>query len=447
MIRAGLGIAAVVLCLVLLFLAIRGIAGCVSRAFAPKEPEQTVEQQEQESKAAEPVQIDLAMIGDILQHSWVYQSGFNDDGTRNYDHIFAHIGSEIEGADIKVVNQETVLGGDKFEFSGYPTFNGPQEMGDAEAKAGFNVILRATNHAMDVGYEGLASEMSFWKTQHPEVAVIGAVNPDDPSASVDDIYFFEKDGFKVALLNYTYDLNGFEDPKDAVSILDEDRVRSTVSAADAAADMVVVFPHWGEEYELQPVESQKEMAEVFMEAGADVIIGGHPHVIEPVEILTAPDGHKVPCFWSVGNFVSTQIDNENLVGGVAKVSMQKDSDGRCSILECSFVPTITHKGLGSNMTTYLLRDYTDSLAETNYLEANDTDNTSLTVEWANDFCREVLGSSFDTATEQIVFGPEQFKSAQTMSGTSSSSSETGKSTSTDATDATEEDTEEPAKAA
>ena len=447
MIRAGLGIAAVVLCLVLLFLAIRGIAGCVSRAFAPKEPEQAVEQQEQESKAAEPVQIDLAMIGDILQHSWVYQSGFNDDGTRNYDHIFAHIGSEIEGADIKVVNQETVLGGDKFEFSGYPTFNGPQEMGDAEAKAGFNVILRATNHAMDVGYEGLASEMSFWKTQHPEVAVIGAVNPDDPSASVDDIYFFEKDGFKVALLNYTYDLNGFEDPKDAVSILDEDRVRSTVSAADAAADMVVVFPHWGEEYELQPVESQKEMAEVFMEAGADVIIGGHPHVIEPVEILTAPDGHKVPCFWSVGNFVSTQIDNENLVGGVAKVSMQKDSDGRCSILECSFVPTITHKGLGSNMTTYLLRDYTDSLAETNYLEANDTDNTSLTVEWANDFCREVLGSSFDTATEQIVFGPEQFKSAQTMSGTSSSSSETGKSTSTDATDATEEDTEEPAKAA
>ena len=123
----------------------------------------------------------------------------------------------------------------------------------------------------------------------------------------------------------------------------------------------------------------------------------------------------------MGTFVSTQIDNENLVGGVAKVSMQKDGDGNCSILECSFVPTITHKGLGSNMTTYLLRDYTDSLAETNYLEANDTDNTSLTVAWANDFCREVLGSSFDTTTEQIVFGPEQFKSVQTMSGTSSSS--------------------------
>ena len=418
MIRAGLGVAALVLCLVLVFMAIRGVAGCVSRVFAPKESEKTAQQQEQEAKAAEPVQIDLIMIGDILQHSGVYQSGFIDDNTRNYDHVFAHIGSEIEGADIKVVNQETVLGGDSFEFSGYPTFNGPQEMGDAEAKAGFNVILRATNHALDVGYEGLSSEISFWKTQHPEVAVIGAADPDDPSTSVDDLYVFEKDGFKVALLNYTYDLNGFEDPKGAVSILDEDHVRSTVSAADAVADMVVVFPHWGEEYELQPVESQREMAQVFMEAGADVIIGGHPHVIEPVEVLTAPDGRKVPCFWSVGNFISTQIDNENLVGGVAKVSMTKDNEGNCQVIGCSFVPTITHKGTGSNMTTYLLRDYTDSLAETNYLEANGTDNTSLTVDWANDFCREVLGSSFDTATEQIVFGPEQFEPQQGATGAS-----------------------------
>ena len=400
-------------CVLVLFLGIRGIVGCVSSHFSSNELETKQEAsagggEEAASKKGEPVTIELMMIGDILQHRGVYESGYLDDGTRNYDHIFAHIGDQLANTDIKVVNQETLLGGTMFEFSGYPTFNGPQEMGDAEVKAGFNVVLRATNHAMDMGYEGLHSELSYWHTQHPEIAVIGAVDPDDSSASIEDIYIYEKDGFKIALLNYTYDLNGFEDPQNKVSWLDEDHVRRTVQAADEAADMVVVFPHWGEEYNLQPVEYQREMAQVFMDAGADVIIGGHPHVIEPVEVLTASDGRKVPCFWSVGNFVCTQVDNENLVGGVARVSFSKDADGNSSITGCSFVPTICHKGLGSSMTTYLLRDYTDDLAATNYLESNETDNTSLTVAWANEFCTQVLGPNFDTASEQIVFGPEAF---------------------------------------
>ena len=429
--RLAILVAGAVAFLLVAFLCIRGIVGCVSQRFSDtsttkvesKTDDGKNEAAVTEEKAA-PVTIDLMMIGDILQHRGVYESGFMDDGTRNYDHIFAHIGDQLADADIKVVNQETLLGGTAFEFSGYPTFNGPQEMGDAEVKAGFNVILRATNHAMDMGYEGLHSELSYWHTQHPDIAVIGAVDPDDSSASIEDVYIYEKDGFKIALLNYTYDLNGFEDPQNKVSWLDEDHVRRTVEAADAAADMVVVFPHWGEEYNLQPVEYQHQMAQVFMDAGADVIIGGHPHVIEPVEILTASDGRKVPCFWSVGNFVCTQVDNENLVGGVAKVSFAKESDGTSSITGASFVPTICHKGIGLSMTTYLLRDYTDDLAATNYLESNETDNTSLTVAWANEFCTEVLGSSFDTSSEQIVFGPESFTPsapvAQMSSGSASS---------------------------
>ena len=409
---------AMLLCLVLVVVAVRGVVGCVSNAFAPKQEnaEQPAVAQEQE-----PITIEVAMIGDILQHAGVYESGFSDSGSRNYDHIFAHIGSALEGADLKVVNQETVLGGEMFEFSGYPEFNGPQEMGDAEAKAGFNVILRATNHALDMGYEGLSSELSFWHAKHPEVTVIGAVDPEDSSASVDDLYVYEKDGFKVALLNYTYGLNDYEDPQGVVSMLDEDHVKRTVKAADAAADMVVVFPHWGEEYKLEPVQSQRDMAKILLDAGADVIIGGHPHVIEPVEILTASDGRKVPCFWSVGNFISTQADNENLVGGIAKVTMTKDADGTCSIAGCSFEPTVTHKGYSSDMTTYLLRDYTDTLAKTNYLESNETDNTSLTVSWANDFCTKVLGSGFSPSTGEIAFGAEEF----VASSTSSSGAKTG----------------------
>lgn len=353
------------------------------------------------AKLPDPVEIDLLMIGDILQHSGVYQSGEQSDGSYDFTHIFKPIAKELEGQDIKVVNQETILGGEDLEYSGYPTFNGPQEMGDAEAEVGFNVILRATNHAMDRGYDGLTSEISFWRKKHPDVAVIGAVDPKDKDTSVEDVYVYEKDGFRVALLNYAYDLNGFEDPKHAVSILDEDHIRSTIKTAHELADMVVVFPHWGDEYMLEPVDSQYEWAKIFLDAGVDLIIGGHPHVIEPVELLEDANGKVVPCFWSVGNFVSTQPDNENLIGGMAKATLRKESDGTCSVTAASFWPVVTHKSQGTDLTTYLLRDYTDELAETNAYIPNETYNTDLTVEWANDFCTEVLGKDFDTKKEVL----------------------------------------------
>lgn len=415
------GIAALVLALVVVFFAIRGIAGCVGKVFAPKAAEEVTQEVAQEQAKPKSVQVDMVMIGDILFHFGVRESGLQADGSRNYDHVYEHILGELEGMDIKVVNQETILGGSRWEYTGFPTFNGPQEMGDAEAKAGFNVVLRATNHAMDMGYEGLSSELTFWKEKYPDIHVIGAADPYDDSTSVDDIYVYEKDGFKIALLNFTYDLNGYEDPEGAVSMLTEDHVRNVVTAADAVADLVVVFPHWGEEYNLEPVQEQYDMAKVLMDCGADVIIGGHPHVIEPVEILTASDGRKVPCYWSVGNFISTMVENECLVGGLAKVTMVKDENGNSSVTQCSFIPTITHKGLTTDMTTYLLRDFTDDLAPSNFLESNGSDNSDLTVAWANNFCTQVLGSNFDTTKELIYFGPEWFV-PDTMGGSSEQTS-------------------------
>lgn len=343
--------------------------------------------------ATEPVQISLLAVGDVLQHTGVYQSGQQPDGSYNFDHVFAHIASDLQGQDIKVLNQESVLGGSIAPYSGYPTFNGPQEMGDAEAKAGFNVILRASNHTMDMGYEGLHSELQFWKTKHPEVAVIGAVDPEDPSASIDDIYIYEKNGFKVALLNYTYDLNGFQDPNNAVSLLEEEHVRTTMQKAREQADMVVVFPHWGQEYETGTVAEQQQWEQFFIQNGADVIIGGHPHVIEPVDTFQTASGNTGVCFWSLGNYISTQANNASLVCGMAKVVLQKDADGTCRVASAQLEPLITHKGSGTSMTTYPLRDYTDELASTNALYG--TSNTSLTPAWAQSFCQQVLGSGYD----------------------------------------------------
>lgn len=355
--------------------------------------------------------INLLMVGDILFHYQVRQSGLLSDGTRNYDHVFAHFLKELKDKDIAVVNQETPLGGPEIGgdapdgYGSYPMFNGPQEMGDAEAKAGFNVILRATNHAMDAGYEGLSSEMQFWETKHPNVHVIGAVDPESTTDSVEDVYFFTKGDFTVALLNYTFDLNGIADPRGVVSILEEQHIHSTMAAARQKADMIVVFPHWGVEYETTPNEEQRAWADLFVEEGADVIIGNHPHVMQPVEVLEGEKGNLVPCYWSTGNFISTSPDNMSLLGGVPELTLRKTNDGTCTIESAKLKVVVTHLGEHEDMTTYLLKDWTDELAATNKIDTEmnpNTDNSTLTPEWAADFCTEVLGSDYDVKSGTLT---------------------------------------------
>ena len=345
------------------------------------------------------VEINLAMVGDVLLHYAVYEGARVGDGF-HFSHVFEHIAPELEGQDILAVSQETILGGEDLGLGGYPLFNGPQEMGDAEVEAGFNVVLRASNHALDRGYEGLSSELSFWRERHPDVAVIGAVDPADPSTSVEDVRIYEKNGFRVALLNYTYGLNGYEDPLGAVSMLEENHVRTTMAAARKRADMMVVFPHWGKEYSLVPTQDQRAWAKLFVDAGANLIVGAHPHVLEPVELLEG-DGRTVPCFWSVGNFVSAQRQDQMLVGGMAKAVLRKEADGSCSVTSASLVPMVAHKNRGDPMATYLLRDWTDELAQTNYSIINLTWNTSLTVEWACEFCAQVLGPCFNRKAARL----------------------------------------------
>ena len=368
---------------------------------------------------AEPVQIRLVMAGDILKHMYLVSSGDNGDGTYNFDHIYAHVTDELSGFDIRVVNQETPAAGTALGLSGYPSFNAPLEFNDATAKAGFNVILKASNHSMDAGYDGIHSELAYWSENYPDVHPIGIVDRDvDTETSPYKPYVYEKDGFKVALLNFTYDLNGYEDPENSVALLDwdhEDSVRAAIQEAKSEADMVVVFPHWGTEYELEPTDEQRAWADVFCEEGVDVIIGDHPHVIEPVEVLTRPDGGQTLCYWSVGNFVSNQNDNSNLVGGLAEVTLNKAADGTCSVGDYAFVPVVCHKGSGSDFTTYLLSDYNDELASTNV--GPYTSNTSCTVAWVNDFCSDVLGDAYDPSAERLT-GTVQASTEAAAEGTS-----------------------------
>ena len=339
------------------------------------------------------VTISLVMVGDVLVHRPVWESGELPDGTYDYDHLFAQVAPDVQAADLAIVNQETLLGGTGLGLSSYPTFNSPQEIGDAEAAAGFDVVCKATNHTLDKGVAGLAAELSFWRERHSGVAVVGAA---DSKETYDGIYVYEKDGFKVAVLNYTYGTNGIPLPADnpwAVHLLDEDSIRDDVARAHELADLVVVSPHWGTEYVTGPDAMQQRYTDLFCELGVDVVIGTHPHCLGPVEVKTRKDGHQTLVYYSLGNFVSSQNQCElTAVGGLARVALVKDADGP-RVEGYELWPTVTHMAAGTAYTTYRLADYTDDLAAQSY--------AGVTRQGCEDLSRQVLGSAYDTQEEVL----------------------------------------------
>lgn len=348
------------------------------------------------------VTVDIMMIGDILAHEGVYNSGLQADGTYNFDHLFKNIKSDISAADIRIVNQETILGGVELGLSGYPCFNSPYEIGVAEAKAGFNVILHATNHTLDKGLTGVENCLNFWKTNYPEMAVLGI---NETEEDYNDIYVYNKDGFKIAILNYTYGTNGIAIPASKpyiVNMLDVDKITQDVTKAKEIADMVVVCPHWGTEYVYEPDSNQKYWTNLFLKLGVDVVIGAHPHVMEPVETLTRDDGHQMVVYYSLGNFVSNQDKMTRMLGGMAKVTLVKSgTDNSCYIKQYSYTPIVTQKLFGTSLiTSYKLSDYNDTLASENAIR-KDSGNSEFSLSYCQELCKLVFGDSYDESSKMV----------------------------------------------
>ena len=341
------------------------------------------------------------MVGDILVHPGVWKSGMRADGTYNYDHIYAQIAGDAAGVDVAMLNQETILGGTAMGLSTFPNFNSPQELGDAEAKAGFDVALAATNHSADMGMAGIEAECKFWRERHPEVRLIGIY---DNQAAYDAVDVLEVNGIKVAVLNHTFSLNGLPDPAPyAVRLLEEEKFAADYrKAREAGAQMVVEVPHWGTEYVYEPDDYQREWAQRFLEAGVDVVIGSHPHVIEPVETLTRADGHKMLVFWSLGNFTSFQVEKPRMIGGMAKVTFEaraaekKGGEATAAVRDWSFEPVVTHRAEGTAFTTYKLANYPEELAAQNGIRELEG-CADFSRAWCDDLCAQVLGAGYDRA--------------------------------------------------
>ena len=188
----------------------------------------------------EPETMQIVMVGDVLMHDKIINSGLQEDGTYNFDHLFANVKDTISEADFAIVNQETIMGGPSFGYTGYPSFNSPQELADAEVKAGFDLLLLATNHALDKGGKGVENCMAFLDENHPELDYVGINHSQEEQD--ESIYTYEANGITVAVLNYTYGTNGIPHPSSKpylVNLLKEDKIRSDIQKAEEDRKSVV----------------------------------------------------------------------------------------------------------------------------------------------------------------------------------------------------------------
>lgn len=333
------------------------------------------------------VEISLSMVGDVLMHNPTLKSGLQEDGSYNYDHLFKNVKEQMKAADISLVNQEVILGGTELGISSYPNFNAPQELGDSLVNSGFNTILHATNHTLDQGEKGVNNALDFWEEKHPNTTILGIHESQEEK---DELYIFEKRGFKIAILNYTYGTNGMPVPEDRpylIDLMDKEQMEEDLKKANEMADYVIVCPHWGTEYVFEATEEQKEWTQFFLQQGVDLVIGTHPHVIEPVEWVE--DGeNKMLVFYSLGNFTSCQDSWYKMLGAMANVKLLKDADGNVTVTEYGVEPLVTHIASGTDYTTYYLKDYTEELAKKNKIRNADS---SFSVEKLNELSREVFG--------------------------------------------------------
>ena len=264
--------------------------------------------------------VSMAMVGDALIHGTVYLTANRYANYNGYDFkpMLKYTKELIQDYDLAYYNQETILGGTELGLSTYPLFNSPYEVGDAFIDAGFNLVSLATNHTLDKGERGILNSRAYWNKQENVVAA-GSYSSNEER---DKIIVSEKNGLTYAFLSYTTYTNGLIVPKGKeylVNVYDKEKVKKDVEAYKDKVDVIMVAMHWGTEYVSYPTTAQKEIANYLASLGVNLIIGTHPHVIEPIEYI----GDTL-VIYSLGNFVSSQVGVERLTGLMASLDIIKE---------------------------------------------------------------------------------------------------------------------------
>lgn len=281
--------------------------------------------------------VSFVAVGDNIIHDKVMDTadlaaGSVGDGQYDFKPIYQNVKSDIQNADISFVNQETIIGGGQ---SGYPSFNSPDAVFDALKDTGFDVVNGASNHAMDTGVASIQHMIQLFKNSNMKLLGLYE-NPQDANT----IPVIERNGIKIAFLSYTYGLNNSTDSSH-VSLFDQTKITNQVNQAKSQADFVVVSAHWGDEYQDNINTMQENYAKLMTNLGVDLVVGTHPHTIQPAHWYTNTEGHKTLVLYSLGNFVSGQKEEKSMYEGMFGCDFVM-KDGKKSIENTKWIPLINY---------------------------------------------------------------------------------------------------------
>lgn len=320
------------------------------------------------SEASNPVSVipedktlNLVAIGDIMCHNTNYQTAYNSS-TKTYDFApaFVNIAKYVEKGDIAIGNLETTLAGKDVGYSGYPTFNSPEELGVAIKNIGVDIVSTANNHCMDKGSKGVVNTLD-----NLDQIGISHTGTNRTKEEQDTILVKEVNGLKIAFLSFTYGTNGINIPSGKeylVNLIDKDLILEQIGLAkEQNPDIICASMHWGIEYAQKQNKEQEQLADLLFKNGVDIILGNHAHVIEPMEkrTITLDDGTQKEGFvvYAQGNFISAQVKEHTRSTIILDMNITKKGEtGKLSIDSVDYVPVYCYDRGKGVQNRYVLLD-------------------------------------------------------------------------------------------
>lgn len=374
----------------------------------------------------EPITATLTMAGDIMSHMPQTNDAYVEEtGEYDYAPMLRYARPWLEQADLAVGNLETTFSGGP-NYSGYPAFNTPDALGYALKDAGFDLLSTTNNHTLDRRFSGL--ERTLDVLDEIGLAHVGTYRTQEERDENSGIVVADCGGISIAVLAYSYGTNGIPVPEGKdwcinlyntdydtnMVTLDTGLIESDMAAARAlGCDLIAVVMHWGIEYRLSPNAYQQELAQTLVDLGADLVLGGHPHVLEPYEFLTTEAGNTGFVCYSLGNFISSQVYEYTDTTVLLNIGLKKDMvTGETTVESVGYVPFyMLNKGKKINGERMVLLDVYAAMAE---YESGDTttvtDSVYQKLQKALEDCHSILGAegdlqyTEDTEDEQIGTG-------------------------------------------
>jgi len=301
------------------------------------ESEKTIEIEEK--------RLSLIMVGDCLIHGAIYDDARESDGSYNFYKMVDLVKPIIEKYDLAFYNQESILGGTSLGLSSYPRFNSPQEVGNTFTDMGFNLVSLANNHTLDRGKTAIYSSLNYWKEKEGVMTAGSYFNEEERITP----NIMEKNGITYALLSYTTTTNGLTRPNDApylVMTYNDKTAKEDIERLRDKVDLLMVSMHWGEEYTHTPTAEQIRIANYLASLNVDIVIGHHPHVIQPIDFIG-----DTMVIYSLGNFISSQYGINKLTGLMASVTVKKTTANGISNITLEY-PTAELVYTASTITSY-----------------------------------------------------------------------------------------------